>query len=163
MIETLITVEEYLKGDFRPDVDYVDGHIEERHDAEKSHGKLILRLVRLLDAMEGVFAFLETRLNVRPGLYRVPDVCAYLDHEPDEEVFTRPPFLCIEVLSPEDRISRVKRVVKDYFEMGVPNVWIVDPQGEISICDANGGWTAAPSEFGTADGRIVTSYAQVFG
>jgi Uma2 family endonuclease len=163
MIETLVSVEEYLKGDFRPDVDYVDGHIEERHKGEKNHGKLVIRLTNLLNAMAGVFAFAETRVNVRASRYRVPDVCAYLDSEPEEEVFTRPPFLCVEVLSPEDRISRMMQVVKDYFEMGVRDVWIVDPQGEVYLCDAAGGWKIAPREFGTSDTRIVTSYSEIFG
>src|SRR5277367_921755 len=127
MIDTLLSVEEYLKSDFQPDVDYVDGHIEERHLGEKGHGKIIARLWSLLNAMPGVFAFIATRTNIRPGRYRVPDVCAFLDLEPDEQIFTTPPFLCIEVLSPEDRLPRMMKVVKDYHEMGVQHVWIVDP------------------------------------
>jgi hypothetical protein len=49
-------------------------------------------------------------------------VCAY-EKEPDESIFTEPPVLCIEILSPEDRMSRVMDVVQDYLSMGAPTHW----------------------------------------
>jgi hypothetical protein len=55
-VKTPISVEEYLKTSYRPDVDYVDGHIEERHPGEKTHGETLFRLTALLKAMAGVFA-----------------------------------------------------------------------------------------------------------
>ena len=48
--------------------------------------------------------------------------------EPDEEIFTRPPFLCVEILSPEDRMSRMQERIDDYLEFGVEYVWVVDPR-----------------------------------
>jgi hypothetical protein len=47
---------------------------------------------------------------------------------PREQIITHPPILCIEVLSPKDRISRLQDRVDDYFAMGVPHVWILDPE-----------------------------------
>jgi Uma2 family endonuclease len=57
----------------------------------------------------------------------VPDVCVVLGPEPDEQIFTAPPFLCIEILSPEDRQSRMQERIDDYLRFGVRYVWLIDP------------------------------------
>jgi len=69
----------------------------------------------------------EVRVQIRPSRFRVPDVCVTLG-EPGEEVLTKPPFICIEILSPEDRMSRVEVRINDYLAMGVPYVWVLDPE-----------------------------------
>jgi Uma2 family endonuclease len=48
--------------------------------------------------------------------------------EPGEEVLTKPPFVCIGILSPEDRMSRIEVSINDYLTMGVPYVWVLDPE-----------------------------------
>lgn len=50
-----------------------------------------------------------------------------------------PPFLCIEILSPDDRLSRVRERVDDYLKMGVPHVWVVDPGAKVA-------YTITPAE-----------------
>jgi Uma2 family endonuclease len=42
-----------------------------------------------------------------------------------EPVLTTPPFLCIEIVSSEDRMSRVLELVKDYLAFGVNHVWVI--------------------------------------
>ena len=42
-------------------------------------------------------------------------------------VFKRPPFLCIEVLSPDNRMKQISERVDDYLRFGVPSVWVIDP------------------------------------
>ena len=44
-----------------------------------------------------------------------------------EQIFTKPPFICIEILSPEDRWPRIQQRIDDYLAMGVPYVWVLDP------------------------------------
>ena len=46
---------------------------------------------------------------------------------PREEIVTHAPILCVEVLSPEDRMSEMEERIADYLAMGVPCVWILDP------------------------------------
>ena len=127
---TLISVEDYLASSFEPDCDFVDGHIEERNMGEVTHARLQLRVGSyLLTRYEGigVVVMTEVRVQVRPSRYRVPDICVTLG-DPGEEVLTRAPFICIEILSPEDRMSRVEVRINDYLAMGVPYVWVLDPQ-----------------------------------
>jgi len=38
------------------------------------------------------------------------------------------PTLAIEILSPEDRMNRVEVCINEFLAMGVPYVWIIDPQ-----------------------------------
>ena len=127
---TLISVEDYLASSFEPDCDFVDGHIEERNMGEVTHARLQLRVGSyLLTRYEGigVVVMTEVRVQVRPSRYRVPDICVTLG-DPGEEVLTRAPFICIDILSPEDRMSRVEVRINDYLAMGVPYVWVLDPQ-----------------------------------
>jgi Uma2 family endonuclease len=127
---TLISVEEYLASSYRPDCDYVDGHIEERNLGERTHsriqGRLVICLGRYVET-EGIEVLPEVRVQVKPTRFRVPDVCVVLG-DPGEEILTKPPFLCIEILSPEDRMSRMKERVNEHLAMGVPYVWVLDPQ-----------------------------------
>ena len=41
---------------------------------------------------------------------------------------TEPIHLCIEILSPDDRISEVFANCEDYHAWGVPTTWILDPE-----------------------------------
>ena len=56
---------------------------------------------------------------------------------PDEQVLRCPPLLCVEILSPEDRLNRYLDRLKDYFDMGIPVCWIIDPV-------KRQGWVATP-------------------
>src|SRR5512135_1636364 len=127
---TLISVEDYLASSYEPDCDFVDGHIEERNVGEVTHARLQARLsAYLLTHYEanGLVVMTELRVQVQPGRFLVPDVCVTVG-EPDEEVLTKPPFICVEILSPEDRMSRVEVRINDYLAMGVPYVWVLDPE-----------------------------------
>jgi Uma2 family endonuclease len=110
-LPTLVSVDEYLHTAYRPDCDYVDGVVVERNVGEKSHAKLqqeILFYLRQRREQWGLFVIQEQRIQVSATRYRVPDVCVVAGPEPAEEIFTQPPFLCIEILSPEDRMGRMQ-------------------------------------------------------
>jgi Uma2 family endonuclease len=64
---------------------------------------------------------------VKETRVRVPDVCVLAADAPEEQVVTFPPILCIEVLSPEDRMTRIMAKLNDYAEMGAAVCWIIDP------------------------------------
>jgi Uma2 family endonuclease len=126
---TLVSVEEYLSTSYRPDCDYVDGEVLERNVGEHDHSSLqgdvyaYLRRYR----KQGLIAFIELRVQVKASRFRIPDVCVTLGH-PKEQVLTKPPLLCIEILSREDRMKRVQERIDDYLQMGVPMVWVLDPE-----------------------------------
>src|SRR5215467_16283846 len=114
---TLISVEEYLSTSYEPDCDYVDGVIEERNLGELDHGWLQALLISYFFARRkewGISVIPELRVQVKPTRFRVPDVCVVIGGKPGEQILTKPPFLCIESLSPEDRMSRVEQRIDDY-------------------------------------------------
>jgi Uma2 family endonuclease len=133
---TLISVEEYLASSYEPDCDYVDGHTEERNLGERPHSRiqarLIIRLARQAEEA-GMEVLPEVRVQVKAARFRVPAVCVAGD-DSDAKVIPKPPFLCIEILSPEDRMSRVEERINDYLEMGVAYVWVLDPQTKQAFC-----------------------------
>jgi Uma2 family endonuclease len=129
-VTELITVEEYLSTDYSPDCDFVDGVLEDRHVGERDHGLLQAALIMWFGARHkelGIRVIPEQRVRVSPSRYRLPDVCVTLGL-PNEQVYTTPPFLCIEILSPEDRMGRVLAKIADYLNFGVPYVWVIDPR-----------------------------------
>ena len=127
----LVSVEEYLGTDYSPDCDYVEGKLQERNVGEKDHGKVQKALILYWGPREkelGIWVIAEQRLQAAPARFRVPDVCVVAGAEPGEQILTRPPVLCVEILSPEDRISRVQEKIDDYLRFGVRCVWVIDPK-----------------------------------
>jgi Uma2 family endonuclease len=131
VVSTLVPVAEYLRTSYRPDCEFLDGAILGRNLGEYSHSTVQTNACGLINARGiewGVRARAELRLNVRPGRYRVPDVLVLDRRSPPEEIITQPPLLCIEVLSPEDRMSEMDERITDYLTMGVACAWILDPR-----------------------------------
>lgn len=127
----LIPMAEYLHTSYRPDRDYVDGEVQERNLGEQWHAAVQMQLGYLFlqnRTAWGFRALPEQRVRVSPERVRIPDLCLVPTTEPFTGVLRRPPSLCIEVLSPEDRFRRVLERVRDYLHMGVPAVWIINPR-----------------------------------
>ena len=128
---TLVSVEEYLRTSYRPDCDYVDGEIVERNLGELDHSDLqseISAYFRSRRKKLGVFAYVEQRVQVSPTRFRIPDVCVLVGDRPTEQVFRTPPFIAIEILSRDDRISQMQERIDDYLNFGVRYVWLIDPR-----------------------------------
>src|ERR1700730_9744809 len=126
----LISVDEYLRTAYSPDCDYVDGEVQERNLGERDHSTLqgeFLYYFRSRKKEWKVFVYPEQRLQVSPTRFRIPDVCVYVGEAPKDQIFRTPPFICVEVLSPEDRMSRVQQRIDDYLAFGVQYVWVIDP------------------------------------
>jgi Uma2 family endonuclease len=76
----------------------------------------------------GIRALPSLRLRVGATRYRVPDVTVLDRSQLNEQTITQPPIAVFEVLSPEDRLQRMKRKLEDYRAMGIPEIWVIDPQ-----------------------------------
>lgn len=127
----MISVEEYLSTMYHPDCDFLDGEVVERNWGEYSHSRMQTLACGCLFNLEklcGVKFLLELRIQVRPGRYRIADICAISSDAPGEQVPTYPPFLCVEILSIQDTMRGMLGRIDDYLAMGVPHVWVIDPE-----------------------------------
>jgi Uma2 family endonuclease len=128
---TLVSVAEYLTTAYSPDRDYIDGEVVERNFGERDHSSIqgaILASLFIRRREWGIHVYPELRVQAKASRFRIPDVCAVKGAKPDEQILTRPPFLCIEILSKDDRMSQMQERISDYLQMGVPYVWLVDPR-----------------------------------
>jgi Uma2 family endonuclease len=163
----LVSLEEYLRSDWSPDREYVDGEIQERNLGEYDHASLqdaLLGIFRDQRATWHVKARPELRVQVAPQRFRVPDVTVLRADHPAEQIVVTPPVLCIEVLSPEDRFGRMDQKITDYLQMGVRSVWVIDPLAK-SGYDCHGGhlsmWQVA-SRLHVPETAIEVDVAQLF-
>jgi len=149
--EVLLSVEEYLRTSYRPDCDYLDGEVVQRNLGEFDHSSaqreiVIFFATRYPHLRKRLLP--EQRVQVRLNRYRVPDICILAADAAGQKIITTPPGLCIEILSPEDTLSKTVDRLKDYFGMGVPVCWIVDPV-------SREGWVATPGRLEEATDGIL--------
>lgn len=128
--EDLWTVCEYLRTSWSPDREFVDGRIEERNVGEKEHS-IIQRFLTVLFAIKradwAVEVFPELRTQTKAQNFRVPDVLVMRAGENFERYLTTPPWIAVEILSPEDSLSAMREKAAEYRHFGVEHIWIVDP------------------------------------
>ena len=142
----IVPVEEYLRTNYDPDCEYVDGQIVERNLGEKPHsrmqGELIFHLTAIAEDL-GMEVLLEQRMQVSPTRYRIPDV-TFLRIS-DEPIVTSPPFICIEVLSKDDTMVYMQDKIDDYLRFGVPYIWIINPANKKAYVVTQAGMVEATS------------------
>lgn len=160
----LMSVKEYLSTSFRPDCDYVDGEVRERNMGEFDHARLQMAVAAYFYAHRkewGIVVVPEQRVQVSATRFRIPDVCVTRADHPPEQIFTTPPFICIEILSKDDRLSEMQERVKDYLDFGVPHVWILNPRTRTAYrCTPEGLFET--TELLTQDPDIVLPLSELF-
>ncbi len=127
---TTVPLSEYLHTSYRPDCEYLEGELLERNVGEWEHARLQMLLSRYLSNREQEFGILvvpEQRVQVKARRFRVPDVTVITGLPPAGGVITEPPFLCIEILSPDDSFNQMQERIDDYLTFGVRFVWAIDP------------------------------------
>jgi Uma2 family endonuclease len=127
---TLVSESEYLNTSYRPDLEMLEGQLVERNVGEYDHSNLQGSLVALLRQRQrewNIRALPDQRIQVSATRFRVPDMCVVSRGQELEAVFTKPPLICIEVLSKDDTLRSIQDRVDDYRAFGVPYIWVLDP------------------------------------
>jgi Uma2 family endonuclease len=150
-VATLTPVEQYLETACHPDCDYVDGELLERNVGESFHGRMqgeLYMWFRTRERILKVRVLVETRLQITPTRFRIPDAMVLAAEAPREAIVVTPPRLCIGILSRGDSLNQIRARSKDYLSIGVPTCWILDPL-------ANQAWIVTPSGMTEAQNGIL--------
>lgn len=156
---TLISVNDYLKTSYRPDCDFADGRIEERNAGEHDHAALQAALILRFGQRQqewNIEVLPEQRIQISATRFRIPDICLVSLEHAVEQILTKPPLACIEILSPEDTLRRMQERISDYQQFGVKNIWILDPATQRGYdCRPNGWLDAREFEIPSTPIRLV--------
>ena len=151
------TVEAYFELDGAYLVEYCQGKLEILPMPTLSHQRIAARLFSALRAAapaDGDVLFAGTRVKVAEDVFREPDVlyvpARQSAHESNE--FVESPVLVIEVVSESNRQHDLKTKRAEYAEAGIPEYWIVDPDGQrITVLKLDGDHYIVHGEFAPGD------------
>ena len=159
-----ISLEQYLRTPFEPDAEYVRGEVQERNVGEYAHSTVqreTLVWFHQQDRAWHIRTVQGQRTRFRNGNVRIPDVSVWRRDVPVQPVFDQPQLIAIEVLSPEDRHSRMQEKIEDYREFQVPNIWIIDPIDRFGWDCSDGNWTRK-ERFEVAGSPIYLDLPELF-
>ena len=141
----IVPLSEYLETAYHPDRDYIDGELRERNVGKWEHARLQWLLAFWFASNEAawqVTGSTEQRMRVSRSRIRIADLVV-LRPGPHPDILIEPPLLVIEVLSPDDTYSELQERCKDYREMGVETVWIIDPKTRSGRMCSGADWIEA--------------------
>jgi Uma2 family endonuclease len=121
----LVSVEEYLRRAEKPNCEYVDGVLYPKAMPTTLHAWIQSALILLL-SKQGALVLSELTVRVTATRFLVPDVAVVRSLQFPYPV--DPPQLCIEILSPEDRLGAMLAKCEEYHAWGVPFCWVIDPE-----------------------------------
>ena len=111
----------------------VDGEVRPVTPTGRRHGRLQIRLGRLLDEYveargRGEVVGGDVGYQLAHDQVRGADIAVHLEPPPEKPGWeTVMPDLVVEIVSPSDRWVSVERKAADYLGAGVAEVWIIDP------------------------------------
>ena len=168
---SLVPVEEYIArfvdGDEKPACEYVDGVLIPKPMGTKKHSQVQMNVGFLIrQRFERSFNPLtELTTRLRPDQFYVPDLAVEDLTRPIQGRYPGPKdpvYLCVEIVSPPDRVGKLFGKCEEYHKWGVPYCWIIDPERRIA-------WEYFPADLeprrvenSLHAGEIELTFADVF-
>lgn len=128
---------------YHPDREYLDGAVLQRNVGKNEHSRFQSLLAAWFTQHEeawGLASFTEQRLRVSPSRVRIPDLLL-VPVKPHPEVFSEPPVLIVEILSPGDSYADTQARAEDYLKMGASSIWVIDPTSRTGRMQVENAWT----------------------
>jgi Uma2 family endonuclease len=158
-----IPVEDYLATAYDPDLEYVDGALVERNLGDWLHALIQSNLIyHLRRKYPHIKVVPELRAKSADTRYRLPDVCALLA-APETKYLVEAAFLAVEILSEEDRMTKVMEKLEEYDKKGVSHIWLIDPRLQTIAVYSGGALREVRGEaVATGDPRLELTRAEIF-
>jgi Uma2 family endonuclease len=160
-VETLVSVEQYLNTAYDPDVEYVDGVLRERNAGDWLHSLIQSNVIYALRRKyPNLKVVSELRSQTATTRFRLPDITV-LFTAPETRYLTSAAWIAIEILSEDDRMSRMMEKLAEYATAGVQHIWLIDPRlRQLSVFSA--GALVLVDGFRTDDSVVELTPAEIF-
>jgi Uma2 family endonuclease len=125
---TAVSVEEYLRTSYKPHCEYVDGRLVPKAMGTKKHAILQTEIAALLRAaFRNYLTSVELTVRISDKKYLIPDITVERRDQSQDPYPVFPVHLCIEILSPDDRLKDALGKCEDYHAWGTLYAWVIDP------------------------------------
>jgi Uma2 family endonuclease len=137
----LVSVEEYIarfvEGGEKPICEYEDGELIPKSLSSKKCSQVQANLIRLIRrGHHDVFNPLpELTTRIGATKFFVPDLAVEELAKPIPGRYpgpNDPVLLCVEIISPPDRVGKLFGKCEEYHRWGVPYCWVIDPERAIA-------------------------------
>ncbi|MGC2658527.1 MAG: Uma2 family endonuclease [Bryobacteraceae bacterium] len=144
----LITAAEYIArfvdGNEKPACEFVDGQLMQKPMGTKRHSQMQANITTLIRSRyKELNPLPELTARLREAQFYIPDVAVEELAHPIAGKYPGPNdrvLLCVEVVSPPDRVGKLFAKCEHYHQWGVPYCWIIDPERKIA-------WEYFPTDF----------------
>lgn len=136
-----VSVDEYIArfidSDEKPTCEYVDGVLIPKPMGTKKHSQIQANLTTFVRVnFKGVLNPLpELTTRLRETNFYVPDIAVEELSKPIPGRYPGPKdpvLLCVEIVSPPDRIGKLFGKCEAYHAWGVPYCWVIDPERRLA-------------------------------
>jgi Uma2 family endonuclease len=157
---TFLSVEDYLRRTEKPNCEYLDGVLQPKAMPATLHAWIQSILIQLL-SRQGKLSLAELTLRVGPTAFLVPDVAVVRSLQFPYP--TDPAELCVEILSPEDRLGAMLAKCERYHAWGVPFCWVIDPVKRVAWDYPLGGEPTRVDQTGSLQtGAVIVGLKELF-
>ena len=130
---TLMPVDEYLRTSFKPACEYRDGVLTQKPTPTWKHAALQLQIGSyILSNFSDFRPGTELTVRLSENRFLVPDIAVQRKDKIQDPYPTEPVHLCVEILSPDERMSKMIAEGEEYLAWGVLMVWIIDPINQVA-------------------------------
>ena len=135
----MVTEAEYLAYRGKPNCEYLDGVMVPKAWGTYKHGSVQGRVGGLLkEKAAGFTVASELSVRLREGKWFVPDVAVQRREAIQDPYPELPIYLCVEILSPGEKVGAMLAKGEAYHDWGVPYFWLVDPEARTAWSYAKG-------------------------